>query len=117
MSTRLNGVVAIDLNDLERIAEYLQVDITDLLPARPAAHAGSLTTFMESLPRAEGRVLPAPTRSPVTPAYEAAPNGQATKPTRGRPKDPVRPPGDKPNSPASSRRPGRVKSTARLAYA
>lgn len=41
MSARLTGVTPIDLNDLERIAGILNVEVTDLLPRRD-----------------EGRVLP-----------------------------------------------------------
>jgi transcriptional regulator with XRE-family HTH domain len=32
MSTRLNGVTPIDLNDLERIAGVINVEVSDLLP-------------------------------------------------------------------------------------
>jgi transcriptional regulator with XRE-family HTH domain len=41
VSYRLTGAQPIDLNDLDRIAEYLGVDVADLLPARQPRHAGA----------------------------------------------------------------------------
>src|SRR5258705_6111957 len=52
VNNRLNGQQEIGLNELQRIAATLDVELTDLLP-----------------PRREGRILPTGERSPVTPAY------------------------------------------------
>lgn len=96
MTTRLKGDVPIDLNDLERIAEALEVDIFDLLPRR------------------EGRVI---ATSPETRAFRAPTNGQPKATILTGPKGPSRPPADSPDVPVTQRRPGRIRSTARLAYA
>lgn len=117
VSYRLTGTQPIDLNDLERIASVLGVDVTDLLPARETAHpVRPLGPFLESLPRRDGRVV-APGPGQETRAFQAATNGQVKAPMPTGPKGPSRPADDKLRVPASSRRPGRVKSSARLAYA
>jgi transcriptional regulator with XRE-family HTH domain len=51
VSYRLTGTTEIGLNDLQRIAEALDVQVVDLLPA-PVRKAGGLT---ESSPRATGQ--------------------------------------------------------------
>jgi len=57
LSRRLTGEVALDLDDLQRIARALDVDIHDLLPARGVNYASSPAT---------PRTIPAPApRHPV----------------------------------------------------
>src|SRR5690554_1761635 len=51
LSRRLTGEVALDLDDLQRIARALDVDIHDLLPARGVNYASSPAT---------PRTIPAP---------------------------------------------------------
>lgn len=70
MSTRLNGATPIDLNDLEKIATILNVEVSDLLPRNT-----------------EGRVVVSAgttrrqTTGPYSPvARTAYPNGQAHRP-------------------------------------
>jgi len=45
LSRRLTGEVALDLDDLQRIAGALEVDVRDLLPARGVNYASSLATL------------------------------------------------------------------------
>lgn len=99
ISRRLNGEVAFDLDDLERIAAVLDVDVTDLIPRRR-----------------EGRIVATGTAQETT-TYRHATNGQAAQPIPTGPKGPLPPAADKPGVPAAKRRPGRVKSSLRPAYA
>lgn len=81
MSSRLTGSTPIDLNDLQRIATVLEVDWSDLIPARATQAVGS-----------------GPARS-----------GQTTVPTVEQPKRPMPTSGPKRAvPPASSRRPARL---------
>ena len=58
LSRRLTGEVALDLDDLQRIAHALDVDVRDLLPARGVNYASSPATL---------GTMPAPApRHPVT---------------------------------------------------
>lgn len=117
VSYRLTGTQPIDLDDLERIADYLEVEVTDLIPARQTTRRPApLGPFLESLAGREGRVI-APVPGHETPAFPAPPNGQAKATMPPGPKGPSRPADDKARVPAASRRPARVKSSARLAAA
>lgn len=47
LASRLNGVTPIDLNDLERIADILNVEVTDLLPVGKPSEGRLITTVRD----------------------------------------------------------------------
>lgn len=103
MTTRLKGDVPIDLNDLERIAQALEVDVFDLLPGRR-----------------EGRVVGHPSEAAEvvdTFKYRPATKGQATRPSSTKPvfRPPTYPGDDRGN--LSLRRPARRAPANRTALA
>jgi len=76
VSARLLGKQPIDLNDLERIAAALQVDVVDLLPPRSGRshRSGAITGGFPTAPPPPSR--PADRRPPGHPAGTARPSGQ-----------------------------------------
>lgn len=64
LSRRLRGAQALDLNDLDRIAAVLEVQITDLLPRREEGHL--ITTGGSGSPTRRG-TNDRSVRSPVQP--------------------------------------------------
>lgn len=52
LASRLNGVTPIDLNDLERIADILNVEVTDLLPVRKPSEGRLITTVRDAVDQA-----------------------------------------------------------------
>jgi len=105
-SRRLNGAVAFDLDDLEAIAQVLDVDIADLIPKDRGsgrdfdqAPAERLVTIGQALVGRPEGVSPVPeSRKPPRPIRQPKPGHTrpvSAVPARKRRPNPVRP-GDRP---------------------
>jgi transcriptional regulator with XRE-family HTH domain len=80
MSRRLRGAQPIDLNDLERIADVLDIDVTDLLPQRE----GRLIT-VGGAPRPTPRGDLTTAHSPLAKRSGThSPRGRVARPLKGR---------------------------------
>lgn len=99
MSRRMTGETAFDLDDLEAIAEVLEVDVADLLPRMVGAASGPAGTDQElkknlapaQVPVRNDNVRPPRTRPVAPPRRDSVRPDSSVPPTRRRPVS-VRPP-------------------------
>lgn len=96
VSRRMQGGVAFDVDDLEAIAEVLEVDVLDLFPGGPvepvAVPARAEPRPVARSGRARSRRLTASYRVPAAGTTPDRPTGHVAPARRPRPHSPTRPP-------------------------